>query len=113
MSDITILTETADPTIIASGQYRVLMENERVRVPDYRSRPGEQSIMHWHPACLVYVIRPAKMLITTPDGLRREVDLLAGELLWRDDMSHAVASIGNSETHLLVIELKDQARSEH
>jgi oxalate decarboxylase/phosphoglucose isomerase-like protein (cupin superfamily) len=113
MSDITILTETADPTIIASGQYRVLMENEHVRVLDYRSRPGEQSIMHWHPACLVYVISPAKMLIATPDGRRREVELLAGELLWRDDMSHAVTNIGNTEAHLLVVELKDQARNEH
>lgn len=88
------------------------MENEHVRVLDYRSQPGAQSVRHWHPACLVYVIRPAKMLITTPDGLRREVDLLAGELLWRDDMSHAVANIGNTEAHLLVIELKDQARDD-
>ncbi|MFN0122142.1 MAG: cupin domain-containing protein [Blastocatellia bacterium] len=107
MSDIAIQRETTDATIAAARQYRVALENKRVRVLDYHSQPGEKSPLHWHPASLVYVIRPATLLPAGPDGASEEVELQSGELLWREDTTHAVTNVGETDAHFLVAGLKD------
>jgi hypothetical protein len=39
----------ADPTITDPGLYRVILENDRVRVLEYRDRPGDRTSPHGHP----------------------------------------------------------------
>ena len=39
----------ADPTITDPGLYRVIFENDRVRVLEYRDRPGDRTSRHGHP----------------------------------------------------------------
>lgn len=95
-----------DPLRNAPHQYHLMLENERVRVLEYRSKPGDKSAMHWHPDCIVYSFTPATLLITTLDGGSQEVDLKTGELIWRSETTHALENVGITEAHLLVIELK-------
>jgi quercetin dioxygenase-like cupin family protein len=83
-----------------------MLENDRVRVFEYHSRPGEKSEMHSHPASLVYSFNPATLLIMTPYGVSEEFELKTGELIWREETAHAVQNIGQTEAHLLIIELK-------
>ena len=43
-----------DPIKANPGKYRVIFENERVRLLEYKDKPGDVSTMHWHPDHLVY-----------------------------------------------------------
>jgi beta-alanine degradation protein BauB len=91
----------------APKAYRLLLENEKVRVLEIRLKPGEKAPMHNHPgAHVVYVIKDAKLKLTFPDGKSREVDLKAGQAVWMDAGSHATENIGTSDGHNLVVELK-------
>jgi quercetin dioxygenase-like cupin family protein len=44
-----------DPVRLSPQYYNVLLENEHVRVLEYRLKPGEKESMHSHPAGIVYV----------------------------------------------------------
>ena len=38
-----------DPTITDPAFYKVIFENERVRVLEYKDRPGDKTHSHQHP----------------------------------------------------------------
>ena len=85
---------------------RVLLENDRVRVLELRLKPGEREPMHSHPEYLVYVLQPATMRMTAPDGSTREVELSAGSVSFGQPITHAGENVGRTELHELIIELK-------
>ena len=45
-----------DPAIVASDVYKLLMENDRVRVFDVWFKPDQRAVMHGHPDHVVYVL---------------------------------------------------------
>lgn len=49
-------------------KYKVVLENDCVRVLDYRDRPGEKTHQHKHPAFVLYALSPFKRTLTSPDG---------------------------------------------
>src|SRR5678816_1210936 len=57
-----------DPVRQSPQYYRVLVDNEVVRVLEYRLKPGEKEPMHGHPAGVVYYFGDAKFRTTFPDG---------------------------------------------
>ena len=95
-----------DPVKVAPHAYKVLLENDRVRVLDFRLKPGEKAAMHWHPAYIVHVLSPAKVKFTSPEGTSREIENKPGETFWHEEGSHAAENTGTSELHALEIELK-------
>ncbi|MGH9642715.1 MAG: hypothetical protein ACRD3Q_09830 [Terriglobales bacterium] len=48
-------TET-DPLKLSPQLYTARFENDRVRVYEYRAKPGVKDPMHSHPAGLVYIL---------------------------------------------------------
>ena len=50
MSNLTNL----DAVKVAPESYKVLLENDRVRVLEYRIKPGYKNAMHSHPDFLLY-----------------------------------------------------------
>jgi quercetin dioxygenase-like cupin family protein len=91
----------------AAGAYRLLMENERVRVLDLRLGPGEIAPMHNHPDDhVVYVMNNARFRLAFANGQSGEFDLTAGQALWMEAGSHTTENIGTSEGHNLVVEVK-------
>jgi quercetin dioxygenase-like cupin family protein len=104
------VTKTAmaqDVVKVAPEQYKVLLENDRVRVLEYRIKPGEKSQMHSHPANILYSFSDSKGKVTTPDGKTTEADVKAGEAVWNEAGTHAVEIVGTTEAYGLIIELKD------
>jgi len=107
------LTETADAQDAAAVQpqsYRVALENERVRVLDYNSRPGMGICgdgMHTHPPHLTVVLSGGSVRIRTPDGkVVEQHDVPAGLVFWSDAETHSVENISGSNVRSLIIELK-------
>ncbi|MDD5614858.1 MAG: hypothetical protein PHH85_01500 [Candidatus Methanoperedens sp.] len=92
---------------VAAKAYKLLMENEKVRVLDIRLKPGEKAPMHNHPSShVVYVMNNATFKLTFPDGKNGEFDLKAGQTLWLEAGSHATENVGTTEGHNLVVEIK-------
>jgi len=85
---------------------RVKFENERVRVLETTSNPGDKEGMHSHPANVVYVIEGGTLRITTPDGKSADVQFKTGDTLWREPVTHAAENIGATRLHAIIVELK-------
>jgi quercetin dioxygenase-like cupin family protein len=96
-----------DAAKVAPENYRVLLENNHMRTLEYRSKPGEKTAMHSHPACLVYCFTPWRIRVTTPSGTSRDFDLKAGEVMWLERDTHSTENIGATDAHLLIVEMKE------
>ena len=100
-------SSTQDPVMLSPQYYTVKADNERVRVLEYRLKPGQKEAMHSHPACVIYFFAPANLRVTLGDGKITESFVTEGEVVVRDPLAHALENIGNTELHVLLVELKD------
>jgi quercetin dioxygenase-like cupin family protein len=95
-----------DPVKLTPQYYKVLLDNEHVRVLEYRLKPGEKEPMHSHPAGIVYLFGEAKLKITYPDGRTEVSTVTPGETYWREPVTHAAENVGDTEAHAIAVELK-------
>jgi quercetin dioxygenase-like cupin family protein len=95
-----------DPVKSSPQYYKVLIDNDEVRVLEYRLKPGEKEPMHSHPRGFVYALSDAKLKISFPDGHTEETVMKAGEAHWREPVTHAAENVGNTEAHAIALELK-------
>ena len=86
--------------------HKVLLDNDSVRVLEFRIRPGETSEMHCHPPNIVYSLGSARIVVKSPNQQSREVEMKKGEAIWSDGGSHEVINIGRTDNFGIVIELK-------
>lgn len=96
-----------DVVQVAPEQFKMLLENEHVRVLEFRMKPGDKQEMHTHPATVHIELTPTKVKITNPDGKAVEVEGKEGETIWVDAVKHTVENIGNNEIHGYIVELKN------
>src|SRR3954469_19510895 len=99
----------ADPTTTDADKYKVIFENERVRVLEYRDEPGQSTQPHSHPDSVMYTLSSFDRKLVGPDGQSRDVFLEAGEVRWLDAQAHSGENIGEMPTHVLFVELKTHA----
>ncbi len=96
-----------DPVKVAPNNFKVLLENEHVRVLDFHSKSGDKIPMHSHPAYVTYVISGSgKTTFTSADGKVTERPATAGGTTWRDAETHASEYTGPGATHVILVELK-------
>jgi quercetin dioxygenase-like cupin family protein len=96
-----------DPVKVAPKNFKVLLENESVRVLDFRSTGGQKIPMHSHPAYVSYSISGSgKTKFTSPDGKTTEQPNNAAGATWHDAETHASEYMGAGATHVLLVELK-------
>jgi len=96
---------TADPR-----SYRVVLENERVRVLEYRSRPGFGVCgqgMHSHPDRVTVALSPVKVKLTGADGRTVVRDIPSGHVFFARAETHSTENVGGAGTRIYIIELKD------
>ena len=98
-----------DPVKKSPQFYKVLLENEKVRVLEFRLEPGEKEPQHSHPAGVVYVLNGATLKFSYPDGRTEERTAATGDTIWREPVTHAVENIGKTQAHVIVIDLKKSA----
>ena len=95
-----------DPVPIYPENYRVLLENDRVRVLDFQLRKGAKENFHSHPAAVTYVLSPFKIRFTFPDGQTRVRQAKAGDVFFGEAVTHSPENIGDTDAHGLLVELK-------
>lgn len=95
-----------DPAEVGPHIYKVLFENEKVRVSDIHFNPDDKIAMHSHPDHFVYVLSAGKLKLSYPDGTTSDFEGTPGQVVWINAESHAAENIGGTEFHGLVVELK-------
>jgi len=95
-----------DPTVTDPDKYKVVLENDRVRVLDYRDKPGAETKPHHHKPFVLYVLAPFTRRLTFPDGTTKERAFKAGEVFWMDEQTHIGHNVGTTESHALIVEPK-------
>ncbi|MDH4178218.1 MAG: cytoplasmic protein [Thermoleophilia bacterium] len=103
----------ADPTITDPDKYRVILENERVRVLEYRDAPGQRTSPHEHPDSVMITLSDFRRRLIGADGQTRDVDIPAVEVRWLDAQTHSGENIGETQTHVVFVELKQSAAADH
>lgn len=95
-----------DPAVTDSNLYRVVFENERVRVLEYRDTPGDRTHPHRHPDSVMYTLSSFRRRVSSGGGTA-EIALDAGQVRWLSAQEHIGENVGDTETHTLFIELKE------
>ena len=101
---------TLDPVQTNPEHYSVVFENERVRVLEYTDRPGDRTTPHAHPDSVMHTLSSFRRRLHSGD-LHRDVDMPAGLTGWLPAQEHSGENIGQTDTHVLFVELKDGAAS--
>lgn len=97
-----------DPVVSNPDAYSVVFENDRVRVLEYRDKPGHRTTPHSHPDSFMYTLSAFSRRLHA-GGTHRDVEMPAGHAGWLAAQTHAGENIGESETHVLFVELKSLA----
>jgi quercetin dioxygenase-like cupin family protein len=95
-----------DAVQAAPNMYRVLFENDRVRLLEARLAPGDSSALHSHPDYLIYNLDDGHVKFGSATGETQEIEVSAGEVMWRDAEEHTAENMGSSDVHALLFELK-------
>jgi hypothetical protein len=88
---------------------RVVLDNARVRVLEYTSKPHGDVCgvgTHSHPAHVTIVLSPARDRATTVGGKPEVSDMKVGDVYWSDGETHTDVNVGKSNSRLIVVELK-------
>ena len=96
-----------DPIKVGPNIYKVVHENDRVRVLEIRFKPGDSIAMHSHPDHYVIVTSGGTLQLSKPDGTKSDITAKAGEVLWIPAESHAAKNTGTTEIVGYVNELKE------
>jgi quercetin dioxygenase-like cupin family protein len=102
---------STDPVSTNPDAYTVLFENDSVRVLEYRDQPGHRTTPHTHPDSVMYTLSSFRRRLVSGDQ-RREVEMPAGVAGWLPAQEHAGENIGDTETHVLFVELKGAGTSD-
>jgi quercetin dioxygenase-like cupin family protein len=98
-----------DPAAVNPQTIRVRLENDRVRVLEAVIPPGEKEKMHSHPANVIYVIEGGSLRSHTPDGAATEATFEAGQVLYREPVTHWAENIGTTTLRVIIVELESGA----
>ena len=98
-----------DAAKVQPDSYRVALENEKVRVLDFLSRPGMGLCgvgWHSHPPHISVSLTAGKARVTQPDGSSKVVDIVAGSVDWHEAERHQTENLTGRDVRGLLIELK-------
>ena len=101
-----VVAKAQDPAKVDSAHYKVILNNQHVRVLDVHHKPGEKSPMHSHPNHVVYSFTDSTVRFTSSNGKTDIRTAKAGQVVWRGAETHTAENVGKNEEHALDIELK-------
>ena len=99
-----------DPVKLNPRSYRVLFENDKLRVIEYHSKPGLGVCgqgLHYHPEHLTIALSGGKVKIRAEGGAMRTIDVPAGHMLWAHAEVHAIENLSGRNMHAYIVEYKD------
>ena len=96
----------ANPSI-----FKLLLENEHVRVLEYTLAPGERDQWHTHPPKVSYVLSGGTLEVFLEDGTSFKADEVTGTASWAGYRGkHYVRNVGTTPVRILLVEDKAAAK---
>ena len=87
--------------------FRLLFENDHVRVLEYTLKPGTKDRTHTHPPKSSYVVSGGKLKVHLENGDSLVFDEKPGSVAWMDYVGkHYVENIDTSEIKIIITEVK-------
>ncbi|MCH5375610.1 MAG: cytoplasmic protein [Planctomycetes bacterium] len=90
-------------------KYKVILENDSVRVLDYQDHPGETTTAHSHPRFVLYALSDFQRTLTFPDGKTITRKFKTGDVIYMEAQTHIGRNVGDTDTHVVIVELKQAA----
>jgi quercetin dioxygenase-like cupin family protein len=89
------------------GVFKVLIENDTIRIVEVTSEPGKYDGWHSHPGGYSYAIQGGKLRVETPDGQTVEREIQTGDS-WevKPVARHRALNIGTTTVKILLVEFK-------
>jgi mannose-6-phosphate isomerase-like protein (cupin superfamily) len=94
-----------DPVESSPDHYKVLLENEHVRMLEMIVPAGEADNERSHPDETVYFIAGGKAKVTV-GGEAMEMELPDGATMWHEAWTHQVTNTGDTEIRAIIVESK-------
>lgn len=98
--------DAQDVVKVSPDTVKVILENDQVRVIESTIPPGTLQAKHSHPATIVYYLTASKVKSEGPDGKLVVTERKAGDVAYREPLSHSAENVGTTPARTLVIELK-------
>ena len=99
-----------DPVKVDAKHYKVMLENDQVRVLRIHYNRGEKSVMHEHPASVVVFLNTSKAKFTMPDGsTTTDGGGKAGAVRFAEAGKHLPENIGSTPVEAVLVELKGKS----
>jgi quercetin dioxygenase-like cupin family protein len=96
-----------DALVSSPGNFKLLLDNEHVRVLQYTLPPGGHDHWHTHPPRVGYVLSGAKIRVTEADGSHEDYDEKTGEIYWGEfSPLHDTVNLGTTPYIALLVEVK-------
>ena len=100
-------TGPVDGLVSSPANFKLLLENDQVRVLQYTLPPGALDHWHTHPPRVGYVLSGAKIRVTEADGTHEDYDEKSGDVYWGDfSPLHDTLNVGTSAYIALLVEVK-------
>ncbi len=108
MSTIAVADEAPDAVTASPDVYKVIAENDSLRVVAATWKPGQRDVMHSHPAIGIYILSDCdKMRAHHADGTSRDWGAKSGTAGANAPVtSHAIENIGDTECRIIYFEPK-------
>jgi quercetin dioxygenase-like cupin family protein len=100
-----------DPAKINPRSYKVVLENEHVRVLEYLAKPGLGVCgvgRHSHPNHVTIALSGGRVKQRAEDGSVRIADAEPGKVFWAPAEVHEVENISGRNMRAYMIEIKDK-----
>jgi quercetin dioxygenase-like cupin family protein len=98
-----------DAAKVDAKHYKVVSENDQVRILKVHYGPHEKSVMHSHPAGVAVFLTDAKGTFTFPDGKKQDFTVKAGDSQYEGGVTHLPENTGDKAFELVLVELKGKA----
>lgn len=100
-----------DVLAASPDNFRLVLENDRVRVLEYTLLPGKRDRRHTHPKRVAHVISGGKLRVHFPDGRHFDFDEKTGDSSWGEPSPlHDTENIGTTPIRILLVEVKEAGR---
>ncbi|MES2148757.1 MAG: cytoplasmic protein [Pseudomonadota bacterium] len=101
-----------DAAKVSPRTYKVVFENDKIRVLEYVSKPGLGICgqgRHYHPAHVTMQLSDAKVRLTLEDGTVLLKEAPAGAIFASPAEWHTTENVGGAHAHAYIVEFKDTA----
>lgn len=100
-------TMEQDPVKVAPDNYRVVFENERVRVLAFHGAPGAKWGVHAHPDAVVVSLSAYEVRNVVPGTEPRVRVAKPGDVAWIPARMHTGENVGGTDMDCVLVELKE------